>query len=73
MNIYGDEEAKRWFVSEYAASGKKLDMGKSCVRFKKIDDLPMDLIAKAIARTNVDGFIQIYEAARRKHKHSRTT
>ena len=44
MNIYGDEGTLRWFTEGYAASGKKLDMGKSCVRFKKLDDLPLELI-----------------------------
>ncbi len=65
MNIYGDEDARNWFLDQYAASGKKLDMGRSCVRFKKLDDLPMDIIAKAIAGTTVDGFIELYEASRR--------
>ena len=40
MNVYGDEETLRWFTEGFTASGKKLDMGKSCVRFKKLDDLP---------------------------------
>ena len=66
MNVYGDPETERWFVEEYQASGKKLDMGKSCVRFKKLEDLPLDLIGRAIARTSVDEFIGMYEAARRK-------
>ena len=66
MNVYGDPETERWFVEEYEASGKKLDMGKSCVRFKKLDDLPVDLVGKAIARTSVDEFIGMYEASRRK-------
>ena len=48
------------------ASGKKLDMGKSCVRFKKLEDLPLDLIGRAIARTSVDEFIGMYEASRRR-------
>ena len=64
MNVYGDEETTRWFTDEYAASGKKLDMGKSCVRFKKLDDLPMELIAKAVARTSVSEYIAGYEASR---------
>lgn len=65
MNICCDENAQKWFVDQYAASGKQLDMGKSCVRFKNLDDLPMDVIASAIARTTVDGFIELYEASRR--------
>lgn len=64
MNIYGDEEAERWFRVEYETSGKKLNMGKSCVRFRKIDDLPLDLIGQAVARTGVDDFITRYEVSR---------
>ena len=66
MNIYGDQEVEHWFIERYRASGKKLDMGKSCVRFKKLDDLPLDLIGEAIARTSVLYFIQRYEASRRR-------
>ena len=66
MNIYGDPEAERWFVEQYRASGKKLDMGKSCVRFKKLENLPIDLVGKAVARTSVDEFIELYETSRRR-------
>ena len=65
MNVYGDPETERWFAGQYAASGKKLDMGKSCVRFKRLEDLPLDLIGQVIARTPVDAYIERYEAARR--------
>ena len=37
MNIYGDQETWRWFVHSYKATGKRLDMGKSCVRFRRLD------------------------------------
>jgi len=47
MSVYGPGEAQ--FRKEYAATGKKLDMGKSCVRFKKVDDLALDVIGKAVA------------------------
>ncbi len=66
MNVYGDPDSEQWFAEQYRASGKKLDMGKSCVRFKKLDDLPLDLIGRAIARTPVDAYIEVYEAARGK-------
>ena len=49
MNVYGDEDTLRWFTEGFAASGKNLDMGKSCVRFKKLEDLPLDLIGETIA------------------------
>ena len=71
MNIYGDAETERWFTEMYQASGKKLDMGKSCVRFKKLDDLPVDLIGQAIARTSVAEYIERYEASRKRTKDGR--
>jgi hypothetical protein len=64
MNIYGDQAAERWFVDQYKAAGVKLDMGKSCVRFKTLSDLPLDVIGEAIARTSVAEFIEVYEASR---------
>ena len=65
MNIYSDKEAERWFTEQYRASGKKLDMGKSCVRFRKLEDLPLGLIGEAIGRTTVAGFIERYQESRR--------
>ena len=53
-----------WFLDQYAASGKKLDLGKACLRFKTLDDLPLDLVAQAVARTSVADFIRLYEASR---------
>ena len=64
MNVYGDEGTARWFTEGFEAAGKKLDMGKACVRFKKLDDLPLDLIGQAIARTTVAEYIEGYEASR---------
>lgn len=64
MNVYGDPEVEPWFRAQYEQSGKRLDMGKSCVRFRSLDDLPLDLIGKAIARTSVDDMIRLYEASR---------
>ena len=72
MNIYSDAETALWFVDSYEATGKRLDMGKSCVRFRKLDDLPLDLIGEAVARTPVDEWLRIYEAARPQKKRSRT-
>ena len=63
MSVYATPELGRWFEKEYAKTGKKLDMGKSCVRFKSLDDLPLDLIGKVIAKTSVEEFIGIYEKA----------
>jgi hypothetical protein len=65
MNVYADAEAERWFNEAYRATGKRLDMGKSCVRFRSLDDLPVDVIGDAIARTPVAAFIELYEASRK--------
>ena len=64
MNVYSNRETESNFKKRYIASGKKLDMGKSCVRFKKLDDLPLDLIGETIAMTSVDDFISVYEESR---------
>ena len=62
MCVYGDAEST--FRVEYAKSGKKLEMGKSCLRFKKVDDLALDIIAREIASCSVDEFLARYEATR---------
>ena len=64
MNVYGDEKIEKWFHGEWKKTGKKLNMGKSCVRFKKLEDLPLDLVGRAVARTGVEDYIKIYEASR---------
>lgn len=63
-NVYGDRETEAWFRQRWARSGKKLDMGKSCVRFRQLEDLPLEVIGEAIARTDLDGFVERYQAAR---------
>lgn len=64
MCVYSHDDDRTWFEERFRASGKKLDMGKSCVRFRRVEDLPMDLIAETIASTSVDEYIRRYEAAR---------
>ena len=64
MNIYSSEDSATSFEAQYRATGKRYDVGKSCVRFRKIDDLPLDLIGRTIAATSVDQYIAEYEAAR---------
>ncbi len=64
MNVYGDEATQRWFTEGFTAAGKKLDMGKACVRFKRLDDLPLDFIGDVIARTSVADYIAGYESSR---------
>ncbi len=55
--IYTSEEAGRTFEAAYRATGKRYDVGKSCVRFRKLDDLPLDLIGQAIASVPVAEFV----------------
>ena len=63
-NVYGDGSLETWFREQYKATGKRLDMGKSCVRFRKLDDLPLDLVGETIAMTPIDEFLEIYKASR---------
>jgi hypothetical protein len=62
--IYDDDEIREEFEERYRASGKPMDVGKSCVRFKKLEDLPLDVIAWAVAQSSVEDFIERYERAR---------
>lgn len=65
MALYFDPGAdKRWFCEAWAKSGKKLDMGKVCIRFKRVEDLAMDVIAEAVRRVPVAKCIEHYEATR---------
>jgi len=66
MAIYGDKKADKWFREEYEKSGKKLDMGKSCVRARKIEDFPLDVIGKAVALVSSNELISLYEKSRKK-------
>jgi uncharacterized protein YdhG (YjbR/CyaY superfamily) len=64
--VYSNENSRDAFLDRYRASGKRLDMGKSCVRFRRIDDLPVDLIGETIGSMDVEGFIDNYERSRGK-------
>jgi len=60
--MYAKKELYDWFVAEYPKHCKyKLDMGKSCVRFKKIDDIPYDLIEELLGKMSIEEWISIYE------------
>jgi uncharacterized protein YdhG (YjbR/CyaY superfamily) len=63
--VYADEARRDAFLDKYRETGKRLDMGKSCVRFRRIDDLPVELIGETISGIDVDTFIEVYEASRR--------
>ena len=71
--VYTSEAEQRWFREAWARTGKKLDMGKSCVRFKKIDDVALDVIAKAVKRTPARKFIAHYESVLGKTTHAGKT
>jgi hypothetical protein len=64
--VYGDSELARWFRSAWANTGKKLDMGQACVRFKRVEDLALDVIGEAIRRMPVEACIAMHEAARQR-------
>jgi hypothetical protein len=61
--VYSHPENARWFRAAWAKTGKKLDLGKSCLRFKQLDDLALDVIGEVIRRTPARAFIKYYEAA----------
>lgn len=62
--IYADKKLHDWFVAEYPKHAKrKLDMGKSCIRFKYIDDIPYELIKELVKKMTPQQWISIYEAA----------
>ena len=62
--IYSSETQRESFERKYKASGKRYDVGKSCVRFRRLDDLPLPLIGETIASMDVETFIRQYEEAR---------
>lgn len=67
MGIYADPGLLAWFVAEYPKYSKyKLDMGKSCIRFKRVDDIPYDLVAELAGKMTVGEWVEIYEAAFKK-------
>jgi hypothetical protein len=64
MCVYGSKEIGTWFREEFRKAGKKLDMGKSCVRFKKLEDLPLAVIGKTIKKVSPKAYIAHYEKSR---------
>ena len=62
MGIYADANLLDWFVGEFPKhSSRKLDMGKSCIRFKKLEEIPFDLIAQLCQKMNPDQWIKLYQ------------
>ena len=63
MSAYGNEEADRQLRAAFLKAGKKLDMGKCCIRFKKLEDLPLDVIGEFIGRLTARQYVANCEAA----------
>src|SRR6218665_3076078 len=67
MGIYSDPELLDWFVAEYPKHSKqKLDMGKSCIRFKKFDQIPVELIGELMQKMTVTQWVDLYESKLKK-------
>jgi len=60
-SIYGSASEEGWFRAAWAKSGKKLDMGKSCIRFKKLEDLALDVVGQAVRRVPARAFVARYQ------------
>jgi uncharacterized protein YdhG (YjbR/CyaY superfamily) len=66
MNVYGDKPTAKAFRDGFKKAGKKLDMGKSCVRFKTAEDLPLDVIGRTISAMPMKAFIEMFEKMKKK-------
>jgi hypothetical protein len=66
MGVYGDSEQEAKLTEGFKEAGKKLDMGKSCVRFRKLEDVPLDVLGELIASTPPQVMIARYEESRKK-------
>src|SRR5437588_6830043 len=60
--FYGQPELREWFLAQYAKSGKKLDMGQGCLRFKTLPDVALDVVEKTLARLPVEKYTAGYRA-----------
>jgi hypothetical protein len=63
MGIYGSEDLRARFEVAYRATGKRMDVGKSCVRFRTLDDLPLDVIGEAVGALTLDEFLAMHDEA----------
>lgn len=73
MCCYSDPELKAWLEKAWKATGKKFDMGGGCVRFKKLEDVPLEVIGQLVARLPVDVFIRRIEKAFAENAAARAT
>lgn len=58
----GETPESKWFRETWTRTGKRLDMGKSCIRFKRLEDVPLEVVTEAIRRVPVKSYVQSYEA-----------
>ncbi len=63
MSVYADKAEEKWLRDQWAKAGKKLDMGKCCIRFKKLEDVPLDALGEAVRRVSVERHIEYYKTA----------
>lgn len=68
LPVYGSPELLERLTEGFRLAGKKLDMGKSCLHFRKADDLALDVIAEIVAKIPLDRWVEIAEAARQRKK-----
>jgi hypothetical protein len=68
MSVYGNKQHEAKLRSAFTAAGKKLDMGKSCIRFQTADDLPLDAVGEIIGSVPSEKWIEIFEASRKKKR-----
>lgn len=61
MCTYGNKEVEQWFKDAWNKTGKKLDMGKGCLRFKKLDDLSLEVLGNLVKKVPVEAYISNYE------------
>ncbi len=64
--VYMNPEQQAFLKQGFDQAGKKMDMGKSCLRFRKLDDLPLDVVAKIVAAISMDDLVAGYESVKRK-------
>jgi hypothetical protein len=64
MGVYQDSQQEVWLKDQFNRAGKRFDMGKSCLRFRKLEDLPLEVIGQVVARTSPEEFIARYETNR---------
>jgi hypothetical protein len=62
MFIYLDGKQREWFQSAWRKTGKRLDMGKACIRVKRLEDVALDVVGEAVARVPVDTYVKTYQS-----------